>query len=188
MKARKSKKQGKLENQEQNRQRKAMLHALKPLIYAFVTWFFLKTILHLPGILEVYRKFMIDYTSLTAYWFGRILFVPIEMPSPTRLIVNGFAMRVVMECTAYTFYIFAIALVIFARWPLRHKFSSLGIMLVLIFIMNNMRFIVMGYVGTYWPDYFDIVHDIIWNVLFGFLVFGLWLWREMGAQKKPANA
>ncbi len=186
-KYRKDKRKGKLSVQQQkqrrHKQRKALFDALKPLLLALVAWFAVNAIVHLPGIRDVFSHFVLIFTGHSAYWFGKLLFIPMEMPSDNMLRVSGFSMRVVMECTAYTFYLFAIVLVIFARWPRKHKLISLGILLGVIFVANNMRFIIMGYVGKYWPHLFDLVHDIAWNVLFGFMVFGIWVWRELSAQK-----
>lgn len=181
---RKNNKHTKREKQLQSARKKAMIQSLKPLLWALVAWFVLNAILHLPGIKEPFNTAFVSFTTHAAYWFGKVLFIPVEMNSVPFLSVNGFNMKVIMECTAYTFYLFAIVLVLFARWPLRHKLTSLGIILGGIFIINNLRFISMGYLGSYRPELFDLVHDIVWNVLFGFMVFGLWAWREVTAHKQ----
>ncbi len=167
------------EKQQLKERRQVILRSLKPLLWAFIAWFVLNTILHLPGIKTAAEAFFVSFTTYSAYWFGKILFIPISMNEVPLLTVNGFHMRVVMECTAYSFYLFGLTLVVFARWPLRHKVSSLAVIILGIFFINNLRFISMGYLGSYRPDMFDLVHDIVWNVLFGFMVFGLWAWREL---------
>jgi len=168
---------------ENARRRRIIRRQLMPLLYAFLGWFVINTIIHLPGIKGYVNTFFVNFTTHSAYLFGKVLFLPVEMSQVPFLSVNDFTMRVIIECTAYTFYLFGIMLVVFARWPLRHKFISLGIILLGIFIMNNLRFISMGYLGSFRPDLFDLVHDIVWNVLFGFMLFGLWVWREMSSQK-----
>ncbi len=179
------KRQAKLQIKER---RQAVLHSLKPLLWAFIAWFVLNTLLHLPGVKETAEAAFVGFTTYAAYWFGKLLFLPVEMGEVPYLTVNGFHMRVVMECTAYNFYLLGFVLVLFARWPLQHKFSSLGVILLGIFIVNNLRFITMGYLGSYRPDMFHLIHDIVWNVLFGFMVFGLWAWREIASGKKPGEA
>lgn len=176
---RKDKQAKQLQKQRQQKRRKALFEALKPLLWAFVAWFAVNAIVHLPGIRDVFSHYVLMFTSHTAYWFGKVFFIPIEMPGSNLLKISGFTMRVVMECTAYTYYLFALALITFARWPLGHKLISLAIILPSIFVANNLRFITMGYVGRHWPDHFHVIHDIAWNVLFGFMVFGLWAWREL---------
>lgn len=164
---------------------------LKPLLFTFVVWFAFKALLPIPVIGSVVGPATVHFTSYAAYWFAKILFIPVEMNNVPYLTVNGFTMQVIWECTAYNFYLFVIILTIFARWPLKHKFVSLGIFLGVIFVVNNLRFITMGYVGSYWPRIFDAVHDYLWSILFGFLVFFIWAWREtkvkyyLTAKKQP---
>jgi exosortase/archaeosortase family protein len=87
-------------------------------------------------------------------------------------------MEIVVECTAYNFYLFAISLAVFANWKLKHKLMNLLIFFLVIFLTNTLRFFAMGYVGRYFPDLFDTTHDYIWNILFGFMIFGVWAWRD----------
>jgi len=147
-----------------------------------VVWFGLISLLHSPWLKEPAKEFFVAFTTHSAYWFGKIFFVPITMSSVPYLAVKGFNMQVVMECTAYNFYLFAIILTLFARWDVKHKIISLAIFLPVIFVLNNLRFISMGYLGSIRPDLFDAVHDYVWNILFGFMVFGIWAWREVMAQ------
>ncbi len=176
--------------QAQKQRRQELIQRLKPLIFALLLWVALSAIIELPPFKEKVYSFFLHFTTHAAYWFSRLIFMPLEMPEVPFLSARGFRMQVVMECTAYNFYLFAISLVIFARWPLRHKFTSLGIFLLAIFVLNNLRFVTMGYLGSYRPELFDPVHDIVWDVLFGFAVFGLWAWRETTAKTTgsvPAN-
>lgn len=172
-----------LSKEQQKIKRKELIHQIKPLMLTFVVWFALKAVFQIPAIGDVAAPGIVNFTTYVAYFFGKILFIPIEMPRAPFLTVNGFTMKVIMECTAYNFYLFVLVLTFFVRWPLKHKLISLGIFLGSIFVMNNMRFITMGYVGSYWPDMFDLVHDYLWSILFGFLVFFIWAWRELKAQR-----
>ncbi len=188
MTAKSKRKKEKLSSYQKKARRKELVQSLKPLLWAFVAWFIINTIIHLPGLRDHVATFMIRFTTYAAYWFGKVLFLPVEVDRLPYLTVNNFRMEVIVECTAYTFYLFAITLVIFARWPLRHKFTSLGIMILGIFVMNNLRFISMGYLGSYRPEFFEVAHDLLWNVFFGFIVFGLWAWRELTARRAtPAS-
>lgn len=167
--------------------RRELIDQLKPLIFTFVVWFAVKALLPIPVIGNVVGPAAVHFTSYAAYWFGKILFIPVEMNKMPFLTVNGFTMQVIWECTAYNFYLFVIVLTIFARWPLKHKVTSLGIFLSSIFLLNNLRFITMGYVGSFWPNIFETVHDYLWSILFGFTVFFVWAWREIKAQRYNNN-
>ena len=172
---------------QQREMRRQLYRQLSPLLWTFVSWFAITTILHLPVFSRPVQDFFVHFTTVSVYWFGKLLFLPVKMHGVPYLSVNGFQMEVITECTAYNFYIFGAMLVLFARWPLRHKFVNLGIILASIFILNNLRFISMGYVGSFRPDLFDLVHDYVWNILFGFLVFGIWAWRETAARRATGN-
>lgn len=157
---------------------KELLMKLMPLIKAFVLWFLLVLIVHLPFIKEGFRNMFVGFTTNSTVIMAKMLFVPINKISFSSISLNGFNMEIIVECTAYNFYLFAIALAVFANWSWKHKFINLGIFLLVIFLTNNLRFFAMGFVGRYYPDLFDTTHDYVWNILFGFMIFGVWAWRD----------
>jgi exosortase/archaeosortase family protein len=149
-----------------------------PLIKAFALWFVLVIIVQLPGIREAFRDFIVGATTSSTMVLGKVLFIPIERTGFSGIKVNDFAMQIIVECTAYNFYLFAIALALFAEWKWKHKLINFLIFLGVIFFVNNLRFFAMGYVGRHYPEFFDTTHDYVWNILFGFLIFGIWAWRD----------
>ena len=82
-----------------------------------------------------------------------------------------------MECTAYNFYIFVIYLSLLSPVKWKQRIITLLIFLGAVFVVNNMRFITMGYIGKHSPHLFHYIHDYLWNILFGFMVFLIWAWR-----------
>lgn len=186
-KARHKKKQ-QLQKQEEVKQRhKELMVHIKPLLLTFVVWFAITFFMHIPAIGDFIAPYFVGLTAHSTYFFGKVFFLPVELYNVSYISVNNFTMEVVMECTAYNFYVFVIVLTVFARWSVKHKLTSLSIFLLVIFVMNILRFIVMGYVGSYAQGYFDEIHDYFWNIIFGFLVFGIWVWRELKFQKKDAK-
>jgi exosortase/archaeosortase family protein len=157
---------------------KELLIKLLPLIKAFVLWFVLVLIVHIPGIKDGFRNIFVGFTTNSTVIMAKILFIPIEKMSFSAISLNGFNMEIIVECTAYNFYLFAIALAVFANWSWKHKLINLLIFLVVIFLTNNIRFFAMGFVGRYYPDFFSATHDYVWNILFGFMIFGVWAWRD----------
>lgn len=181
----KTKSKTKLVNkQKQKARRQELMYHLKPLLLTFVVWFAAKLLINIPAIGNEVASFFVHFTVQATYIFGKLFFIPIELNNSPFITVNNFTMRVVWECTAYNFYLLVIILTIFSRWTLKQKFISLGYFLLFVFVMNKLRFISMGYVGSYAPQHFDAIHDFFWNIIFGFLVFGLWVWREMRFQQK----
>jgi exosortase/archaeosortase family protein len=164
--------------QEKRRQNIELLKKLLPLIKAFVLWFVLVMIVHVPGIKDVFKDLVVGFTTSTTIAMGKIFFLPIHRLGFSSISLDGFPMQIIVECTAYNFYLFAISLVIFSNWKISHKFLNLGIFIVIIFILNNLRFFAMGYIGSQYPAFFETTHDYVWNILFGFMIFGVWAWRD----------
>jgi len=157
---------------------KELFIKLLPLIKAFAFWFLLVIIVHIPGIKDAFRTMFVGFTTESTFIIGQVFFIPIQRVGFSSIIVNGFAMEIIVECTAYNFYLFALALAIFANWSWKHKLINLTIFFGVIFLTNILRFFAMGYVGRYYPEIFDTTHDYIWNILFGFMIFGVWAWRD----------
>lgn len=181
MSAARSKKQQKArlkEQQAKKEARRALFRHFRPLVFAIAAWGLVMLILHLPAIHYPVIAFFVKFTVKSAIIFGKIFFIPIQSPDFPLLTVAGFPMAVIMECTAYNFYIFAFFLSVFSPGSWKRRLVTLGIFWILIFIINNLRFVTMGYVGKYYPAILDQLHDYIWNILFGFFVFLIWLWRN----------
>jgi exosortase/archaeosortase family protein len=157
---------------------KELLIKLLPLIKAFVLWFILVLIVHIPGIKDGFRNMFVGFTTTSTYLMSHLFFIPMKKISFSTLSLGGFNMEIIVECTAYNFYIFALALAIFANWSWKYKGINLLIFFGVIFLTNNLRFIAMGYIGRYYPDLFETAHDYVWNILFGFMIFGIWAWRD----------
>ncbi len=156
---------------------KKLMVSFKPLIIAVLLWFISISIIHLPAIKDEVAFFFINFTINSAVGFGKLLFLPVESHNFPYITVSGYTMKVVMECTAYNFYIFVIYLSLLSPVNWKQKIYTLIIFLAAVFIVNNLRFITVGYIGKYWPTMFHYVHDYLWNVLFGFMVFLIWAWR-----------
>ncbi len=178
----------------QKEARRQMLRQFLPLLYAILAWGAVMLVLHLPSIQYDIVAFFVQFTIKSAVLFGKVFFIPIESRDFPLLKVGGFQMAVIMECTAYNFYIFTIFLSLFSPVKWKQRLITLAIFLPSIFVINNLRFVSMGYIGKYYPEQFDQVHDYVWNILFGFLVFLIWLWRYQrnlpdGSQfpQKPAG-
>lgn len=157
---------------------KELLIKLLPLIKAFALWFILVLIVHIPGIKDGFRNFFVGFTTNSTVLIAKGMFIPMQKLNFSTISLNGFTMEIIVECTAYNFYLFALALAVFANWSVMHKLLNLLIFLVVIFITNIMRFFAMGYIGRYYPELFSTTHDYVWNILFGFMIFGVWAWRD----------
>lgn len=156
---------------------KKFLKSFLPLMIAVILWIITILILHLPGIEEQVMQGFVKFTLDSALLFGKIFFLPVESFNYPNITVNGYTMKIVMECTAYNFYIFVIYLSLLSPVKWKQRLITLIIFIVAVFIVNNLRFITMGYIGNYSAHMFHIIHDYLWNILFGFMVFLIWAWR-----------
>lgn len=148
-----------------------------PLLIAVVLWIIINTMLHLPALRADVQEFFIRFTLNSAVSFGKLLFLPVSSPVFPKIVVAGYPMEVIMECTAYNFYIFVICLSLLSPVKWKHRILTLFIFLAAVFVVNNFRFYTMGYIGKHYTELFHDIHDYLWNILFGFLVFMIWLWR-----------
>jgi len=171
------KKQLAIERADKQRQKEA-LERLKPLLYSFVLWAVLMGVVYIPAIHAASMSFFVDFVVASTIGVGKLLFLPVETSGSPLIAVAGYQMRVIFECTAYNFYLFAIALVVFGKWSMKDKVFNLLIFLLSIFLLNSFRFIIMGYVGKYFPNIFHQVHDYVWTIVFGLVVFLLYIWRN----------
>lgn len=173
--------------EEKKRIQKQLIRHFIPLIAAVTLWAIAMGIFHLPAIREHFFNFFIRFTVDSVVLLGKITFLPIHSPEFPQLTVWGYPMLVIMECTAYNFYIFVIFLSLFSPVKWSQRLTTLAIFLPSVFLLNSLRFITMGAIGKYFPNQFDVVHDYLWNILFGFLVFLIWVWRYQRTQPDAAG-
>ncbi len=174
-------KQQQKELQRKEQARQEYLNKLKPLLYAFVAWFGILAILHIPFVKDYLRQIMVGFTHSSAIITGKLLFLPISDKGGPILDYDGFGMKVILECTAYNFYLFAAMITIFSQWSLKDKLINLALFLGVIFILNNMRFFVMGVIGKTHPHLFVSIHDYFWNIMFGLMIFLIYVWADRRA-------
>jgi len=179
------KKQYAIEKAQEKKKREA-LESLKPLLFSFVLWGALMGIVHTPIIYNYLTEFFVEFVVNSTVFIGNLLFFPVVNAGAHMLNVAGFQMRVIFECTAYNFYLFAFSLAVFGKWTIKDKMINLLIFILSIFILNVFRFIVMGYIGKFFPQAFHQIHDYVWTVIFGLAVFILYIWRNDKSQLNDA--
>lgn len=173
--------QQKLAKKEAYRQ---FMRQFLPLVIAVGLWLTISAILHLPAFREQVQEFFVKFTLNSAVSFGKLLFIPVQSFSFPNITVSGYTMEVIMECTAYNFYIFVICLSLLSPVKWSQRLLTLFIFLAAVFVVNSFRFYTMGFIGKHYSHLFHDVHDYLWNILFGFMVFLIWLWRYKDAGNK----
>lgn len=168
---------------QRDKLRREYLKRIKPLLFSFSGWFLLLAMIHLPGIKDVIRHFMVNFTHKSVIATGKLLQLPVSDGGFPALNFSGFGMEVILECTAYNFYIFILMISIFMPWSIKNKAINFVIMTGVIFIANKMRFLIMGAIGNYSTNVFYNIHDYFWNILFALLVFIIILWADKRSDK-----
>ena len=163
-----------LERHQKLNDRKRLL----PLAKAFILWVIMVFIVNFPQFKDHFAGFFIEFTTRMVLFFSRLLYLPVVRVSDQIIAVSDYRMNIIYECTAYNFYVFVIPLILFSKWPMKNKLINLLIFLGSIIIANVFRFIVMGYIGQWYPEFFHSLHDYIWNIIFGLLIFLLWILME----------
>ena len=156
----------------------------KPLMIAVLLWIVTLFILHLPAIKNEIAFSFVKFTINSTVAFGKMLSIPISSPGIPDIVVFGYPMEIVMECTAYNFYIFIIYLSLLSPVKWKQRIITLLLFIGVLFIFNNLRTFIMGYAGKYSPHLFYYIHDFIWDFMFGFIVFLIWVWRYQGTVKE----
>jgi len=147
------------------------------MIRFFVIYFILITIgmsmLELPILDNFYRNF----GELLAILTGNLIrlfdsSVIVNKAILTQL-STGFALEVTRECLAVeTTMLFSVAVFIWhATW--QQKLRWLLPSILLIQIINIVRLITLLYLGKWFPDYFDLIHENLWPLIFVLLILML---------------
>ncbi len=186
-KKKKTKKRKHPDHQGKRAANRQLIKQFLPLIAAVTLWIVSSTIMHLPSIKNEVAHFFIDFTLQSSLLFGKVFFIPVSSTAFPFLTIGGYTMKVVMECTAYNFYLFVIFLSLFSPVNWKQRLITLFVFLLAVFVINNLRFITVGYIGSYSQKMFHLVHDYLWNILFGFLVFLIWAWRYNNTSVVQSN-
>lgn len=91
------------------------------------------------------------------------------------LSVNGFAMRIIPQCTAVDYLaILATAIMVYVRHSLSYRLLGIAIAVPAVIFANACRLIISGVVGTFSRSAFDFAHDYLWVIGFALIVFAIW--------------
>lgn len=94
--------------------------------------------------------------------------------------VNGFAMRIITQCTALHYVIIlSTAILLYTRHSFTYRITGLLVSILIIVIANAIRLIITGVIGSISWAAFVIVHDYLWIAAFSLLILGIWIvWAE----------
>ena len=85
------------------------------------------------------------------------------------------ALNIVNECTAVIPMMILLCAIIAYPSRVNHKLLGLALGLPVLFLLNLIRVVSLFYVGTYFANYMDTVHLLIWQPLMILAVIAIWL-------------
>ncbi|MCK5838559.1 MAG: exosortase/archaeosortase family protein [Bacteroidales bacterium] len=168
---------------EKSTYRKVLVQLLKSL----VLWIILVGIVTHPAIKRAVKEAMINFTGSGVEFVCNQFHIPVHISGYPYISIFHFKMEILYECSAYNYYLLVIALSVFALWPWKNMIFNGLIMLLTIFIMNTLRFIMMGYIGRYHYSMFDSIHNYFWNIFFALLLLLMWVWLGESGEKAYLN-
>lgn len=94
--------------------------------------------------------------------------------------LNGFAMRIVFECSALHYVlILALAILLYSGHSIRYRLFGVAVATVVVLAANALRLVATGLIGSVSVAGFHFVHEYLWVAVFALLVFGVWkVWAD----------
>ncbi|QWV94735.1 archaeosortase/exosortase family protein [Geomonas oryzisoli] len=98
------------------------------------------------------------------------------------LTVNGFAMRIIRQCTAADYIVIvASAMLLYVRHRIGYRLLGVVVAVPVIVLANACRLMVTGVIGSVSVAAFNLFHDYLWVIAFALLVFSIWkFWVDGG--------
>lgn len=148
--------------------------------YRFVFFF----LLYLGIVAVVYPPFRERYTfaldalaeatAAIQYYFFKVFSDSVTLNDKV-VIFQGFAVKIIEECTGvYEVLIFIAAVMAFPT-TLKKKAIGLGMGVPLLYFFNVVRIAVLIVVGKFFQDYFDFMHLYFWQATLILMITSVWL-------------
>ena len=89
--------------------------------------------------------------------------------------VNGFPMRIIIQCTAIHYIIIVSCAIMLSSWhSTRYRLTGVAIAVPLLVLFNSIRLLVTGLAGTISRSAFVFFHSYLWLTVFILLTFAMW--------------
>lgn len=99
---------------------------------------------------------------------------------------GGSSFKVITECTSIIPTAILICTVLAWHSSAREKLIGIAAGTTVLFVINTVRIVSLIYVASAFPDYLDVAHFYVWQVLLILLTAGLWLfWADKLVHTPP---
>ena len=99
--------------------------------------------------------------------------------SGTTIMSPSFSVNVIAACSGIFAYVIFVAAVLAYPCKLKEKITGIGLGIPAIFAVNLIRMVSLFYIGTYLPQFFEVLHLLFWQALMIAVVVLFWLfWAQ----------
>ena len=146
---------------------------LKQLLLTFGLWIIFSFVFRFFAFNLFFYNVLLNFVKSYIEFFANIFGVIYNDFTTTENLIslNGASLKIIYECTAYSYYLFIIALVIFSPWKWTQKLIHGSILVVTITLLNAARFFSVAWIIRKHPQQLTLFHDYVWNFLFAAIVF-----------------
>lgn len=96
------------------------------------------------------------------------------------ILPNEFSIRMLDGCTGLQQFILVTALFLLYPGPFKQKLWYIPLSLMLVFLMNLLRFVFLSMYCSYYPDHFSFVHDWVFRpFIYGVIFLSWWFWDRI---------
>ena len=145
--------------------------------FFFVAWMFTDDL-----------KVLCPWTATQVSWAMRLLGVE-STASGTLCTFGPRSVTIIMECTALQVAMIYAALVLAYPSSVKAKLIGIGAGLPLILVINIIRLVVICFVLWWKPEYFEMMHIYVWQVVFIVVVVAmaaLWIEKVVHRERRAA--
>jgi len=184
------------QNQVRQKIRSEMYNELIPIAKSFALWLALVTIVSFDyNVWHLFANYFISITAGILVGLGKILPVGIKIIDTgyiaiasgkvfgVHVLIAKFMMLVELECTGYYAFLSIFCLLLFASWNIKEKLIRGAIMFLVLLVVNNIRIILLGWVGHRFLNAFNSIHDYVWNILLVAICLAMWLYFDKSTVK-----
>lgn len=121
-----------------------------------------------------YFAFLEDATASLLGFLLRIFGMDVIV-NGNNVILDGFALKIIEECTAMFGSIVYVSCTLAYPANIRKKLIGIALGIPCLYAINMVRLIVLAFVGLSNPGMFEYVHTYLWQTIFIVFVIVIWL-------------
>jgi len=153
------------------------------LVRFYLLFAYLVALLYLGLHLETSHELLAErFPAFTASCVGLVLTLlgqTVSVSGQTVSVQDGMSFQIIYQCSGLFLMAIYTAAVLAYPATLREKGLGLLVGLPLLFLANLVRLALLGIIGKFFPQFFELSHEYLWQGIFIVFVLLLWtFWRD----------